>query len=279
MYKDVIDYYDYCEIDYKMLWDLKKSLSFHLGYWNKDTKNISQALMKINEILADIAKIKKNDKIIDLGCGVGGTSIYLAKKYKANVTGISISNKQIESAKINAKKNNVSHVTNFFTKDYLNTEFKKDSFDVAWVLESMCYTPIKKNFIKEAHRLLKKNGRLIIADAFLSKEKYSKKENNLMKSWLDGWGGNYLIQIEDFKKLLNSEGFSNIKIIDITKNIFLSSLRLFHFGIITYPFGIFLELINVRNKIQHNNMTAAINQHIALKQKLWKYYIIYATKP
>ncbi len=36
--KDIIDYYDNCEIDYRLIWDLKNSMAMHYGYWKTDTK-------------------------------------------------------------------------------------------------------------------------------------------------------------------------------------------------------------------------------------------------
>lgn len=179
----IIEYYDSCEIDYKKFWDLNKGLAIHYGYWDETTKTFRQSLQRFNEILSEKAEIKKSDKILDAGCGVGGGSIFLAKKFGCRVTGITICKKQVKAAKINAENNNVADLVDFYEMDYMNTKFDDFSFDVVWALESVCYSD-KKRFIKEAFRILKKGGRLIIADGFASKSNYNNKESFLMRKWL-----------------------------------------------------------------------------------------------
>ena len=61
--------------------------------------------------------------------------------------------------------------------------------------ESICYANSKKDFIREAYRVLKDNGRLNIGDGFASREHYEGKDAWLMKRWMDGWFVNNLITL------------------------------------------------------------------------------------
>src|SRR3989338_7530437 len=96
--KQIIKYYEDTEVDYRWVWDLRRSLALHYGYWDEKVSNYRQALARENEILAEKAGINKEDFILDAGCGVGGSSIFLAKKYGCKVVGITLSQKQKEVA-------------------------------------------------------------------------------------------------------------------------------------------------------------------------------------
>ncbi len=275
--KKIIEYYNQCEIDYSLFWGLKKNLSMHMGYWDDTTKNLSQALLRENQILAEIAEIKKSDLVLDAGCGVGGGVIYLAEKVGCNVVGISIVDKQIEKARLNAIKIGVFDKTNFKTVDFVKTGLPDNSFDVVWAIESVCYANDKKDFIQEAYRVLKKGGRLVVADAF-ALDNLTEKQKKYLSETARGWMLDDFCNKNYFQKSLQKIGFSNILFKDITKNIMPSSRRLY---ILSFPgiiFGKILNKIKFRSKIQMGNIWAAHYQYKALKEGSGQYGIFYAIK-
>ena len=151
---------------YRKIWKLDKSHSLHYGYWDDSVKNFYEALLNINKVLAEIAEIKEGENILDAGCGVGGSSLWLAKERNCTVTGISLNKRQIDKANALAKEIGMHKKVSFEQKDYTNTLYPANSFDVVWAVESVCYADDKSDFLKEAHRILKHGGRLIIADFF-----------------------------------------------------------------------------------------------------------------
>ncbi len=94
----VIQYYDTCEVDYKLIWKLKTHMAMHYGYWEKETVHLGDALHNLNRRISDMAEFKAGDKILDAGCGVGGSSIFLAKNFHGTYHGISLSENQITKA-------------------------------------------------------------------------------------------------------------------------------------------------------------------------------------
>src|SRR5215510_14826204 len=98
-HKNIVDYYAATENAYKDSWDLNNSLAIHYGYWDEKIKNFPQSLLRMNEVMMESAKIKPTDKVLDAGCGIGGSSIFLAEKIKCDVTGISLSERQIDHAR------------------------------------------------------------------------------------------------------------------------------------------------------------------------------------
>ena len=167
-HKNIVDYYAESENAYKDSWDLNNSLAIHYGYWDDKVKSFPQSLLRMNEVMAEVAKIKSSDVILDAGCGIGGSSIFLAEKIGCNVIGISLSEKQVNKAKELAVKKNVETQIDFKVMNYCATNFPDESFDIVWGCESICYADDKDQLIKEAWRLLKPGGRLVVADGFVT---------------------------------------------------------------------------------------------------------------
>src|SRR5215472_5978514 len=90
----VRDHYDRISPYYHSLW----GEHIHHGYWIRGDESKETAQLQLIQHVAQAADIQRNVKILDVGCGFGGSSIYLARKYDAEATGITISQIQVEMA-------------------------------------------------------------------------------------------------------------------------------------------------------------------------------------
>lgn len=277
--EEIIHYYDTCEQNYRRWWDLDRSLAMHAGYWDETTHNLHEALQKENEVLANIAKIKNTDAVLDAGCGVGGSSLYLAKNFHCSVTGITICPRQIEIASNAAKKLNLSPEPKFLLQDYTNTTFPDNSFDVVWAIESVCHAKHKQDFIKEAWRLLKPNGRLIVADGFNVRNDYTPAEKALLAKAVNGWAVETMESIPNFHTYLQNQGFKNITLTDATKNVTPSSRRLFLYSFPAILYSKLGEYLGWSTKTQTQDFIGYHYQFWAVKKHLCKYILFSATKP
>lgn len=156
-------HYDLTSPYYHSLW----GEHLHHGYWIRGDETKEQAQVQLIEHLAQRASIAAGSSILDAGCGFGASSIYLARNYNAEATGITISPVQVEmaskaaaTAKVNAK---------FLWMDAQAMNFNR-SFDVIWSIESISHYENKESFFASAAGLLKSGGTLAIVDWF-------KKEN------------------------------------------------------------------------------------------------------
>ncbi len=216
----VVNYYNLTQEDYNKYY-ITANLGMHFGYWDNTTKSHEESLAKMNEVCANIAGIKKTDLVLDAGCGVGGSSIWIAKNIGARVIGITLVQKQLEFANKFANERGVEDIVSFKVRDFTNTEFDDETFDVVWALESACYAVDKRSFLAESRRILKKGGRLMVADGFLKRDpdKLTASEMRDMKEWTSGWAVPNLASIEQFRKYLVDLGFEDIKFKDITENV------------------------------------------------------------
>jgi cyclopropane fatty-acyl-phospholipid synthase-like methyltransferase len=276
--EDISRYYDLSEVHYRRFWNLKKSRSLHYGYWDGSVKNFHEALLRINKVLADQAEIKKGEQILDAGCGIGGSSIWLARERDCEVTGISLNERQVNQANAFAAQKGLADKVFFEQKDYTNTFFPAGSFDVVWAIESVCYAHDKGSFLKEAYRILKSGGRLIIADFFKANH-LNPDEEGLVKKWANGWAVNDFSTMEDFDLKLKANNFQEVKIMDTTVAIMPSAKKLYR----SYFAGIIgAKLYRVfksgATTLGRNNVLNAYLQYKTLRKGLWKYQIVKAKK-
>jgi len=109
------------------------------------------------EKLLDFLKIDQSKRIIDIGCGPGETTIYIAKKYGCHVTGVDIMPEMIRKAKENAVKHKVSHLTKFEIVDVMTPFYSEHLFDIA-IIQAVLIFGDKQRMLNFAHSALKDNG-------------------------------------------------------------------------------------------------------------------------
>jgi cyclopropane fatty-acyl-phospholipid synthase-like methyltransferase len=275
---DIINYYNKTKKDYEWIWGLKNNHALHYGYYDVAHQSHKKAAARLNEIVAEVACITSTDKVLDAGCGVGGSSVWLGQNKKCKVYGISLVQSQIYESELLAKKKKVDDLVTFSAGDYCHTVFDDESISVVWGIESICHTETKLLFIQEAWRVLEKGGRIVVADFFLDKKPGSAMEKKYINTWIDGWAIPNLSSVEEFKKDLEQTGFKNVSCINVTKNILPSSKRMYYYSIFTFPFAKVMQFLGLRTKTEMKNSMAAYYQYAALKRELWTYGIFYAEK-
>jgi len=278
-HKNIVDYYAASENAYKDSWDLNNSLAIHYGYWDERVKSFPQSLLRMNEVMMEAANIKPSDKVLDAGCGIGGSSIFLGEKLGCNVTGISLSERQINKAKELATEKKVEDKVDFRVMNYCATNFPNESFDIVWGCESICYADDKEQFIKEAYRLLKPGGRLVVADGFVTD--FKNNDRSTIRSWLTGWQVNYLETLDRFEEFMSETGFKNIFSSDISKFTAHSSRRLYKFYFLANLYLLWktITFSNRSTEMQRKNIAACKHQYYGMRKGLWQYGLIVGTKP
>ncbi len=161
LYQQIQQFYDASS----GLWEQVWGEHMHHGYYGPDgnqKKDRRTAQIDLIEELLQWAGIQQAQNILDVGCGIGGSSLYLAQKFNAIATGITLSPVQATRAHERAESAGLKTKTQFQVADALNMPFADASFDLVWSLESGEHMPDKVKFLQECYRVLKPGGKLIM---------------------------------------------------------------------------------------------------------------------
>jgi ubiquinone/menaquinone biosynthesis C-methylase UbiE len=170
--------------------------------------------------------IKKTDKILDQGCGIGQYSFTVYKLGYKNVTGMDFSPKLIKSAKENSKK--LRCTINFIEGDIRDMPFKEDTFDAVISAGIVEHVPETEKTIQELRRVLKRDGYLFIhVPHKISTFTLIKKIRQFLGLWNLGYEKSFTIK--EFKGLLKK---NNFEILDFYINEFNSGKHKFIGGIL-----------------------------------------------
>lgn len=80
----VIRYYEVAQRFYTVFWH-RSSYGLHYGFWADGISDLQQAILKENEVLANLAGINRGDLVLDAGCGVGGSGVWLAREREVSI--------------------------------------------------------------------------------------------------------------------------------------------------------------------------------------------------
>ncbi|MDO8560594.1 MAG: class I SAM-dependent methyltransferase [bacterium] len=275
----VKNYYDSTILDF-MAWASLRGNNLHWGYYDESVKTHKESLAKMNEVLAKFAGISANDRVLDAGCGWGGTSVWLAKNIGCHVTGITVVSHQIKRARRFAQKQGVTDKTNFLLEDYTHTTLPSQSFDVVIGIESIVHAENKKDFVKEAFRLLKPRGRLLIEEYLLPEnQNFSSQEKELLNMWLRGWAMPNLLTLSAYQNIFETVGFRNFKTHDLNENIKLSVKHLETFSKLTWLPAIFRWKTKTISETHFRNLEAVVAMIKAHHKGLWKCIAVIGEKP
>lgn len=186
-------HYEICSDYYYSLW----GEHIHHGYFLRasDTKEVAQR--RLIDLLLEKSSLSDRASVLDVGCGIGGTGRFLALEKGCNVTGITISGRQVEIARKLSAEEGSRHVRDeaqgveitttepeegvsdglvrigqgsvkFIELDAekMGEHFTSEEFDCVWISEAMSHLPNKELFFRDVAKLLKKGGKLVVADWF-----------------------------------------------------------------------------------------------------------------
>lgn len=274
-YREIEEYWHRNTISYTIFTEN----TLHYGIWDEDTKSSIEAHENTNKYIAKVLQLKDGDLVLDAGCGVGGVSIYIAENYDVHSTGISISAHQIELAKQNATFTPAVDNLEFHHQSYMNTEFEDESFHKLFGLESICYAKIKLDFLREAYRLLKPGGRILVQDAYILKTDLNKKEEKELRDFLVGWALPNLAIRDEFEKDLETAGFKEIEYFDKQNDIKKTIQTVYWNAFLAYPITWILSKLQWIPKTVHETAIGGIAQKRIIDMGVVTYGTFTAVKP
>jgi tocopherol O-methyltransferase len=274
----IVDYYNQTHLGYKLFWGLNKAGSMHYGLHDPEHRRHVQAVLNLIRFLSTTARITAADEVLDVGCGFGGSAIWLAKNIGCKVTGIDINPREVAFAKQRARQNRVEDLVRFIEMDYREMDrLGAEAFTVVWQIETLIYAD-RRNFVVDACRRLRAGGRIAVADYFSRPGTYEPAEKEILDRWVTGWAGTELVSSDEFVAYLAAAGFGKIQFQDKSQSVLPSSRRMSLVCNLTAPLGRALEIVGLRSRLQTENSIGAVLQYEALRRRLWIYGVVSGEK-
>ncbi len=196
----------------------------HLGFYplNKNIDFREAKVQFVHELVSwsGLDKLPRGSRVLDVGCGIGGSSRILANYYGFNVTGITISPAQVKRAK---ELTPYECKCNFKVMDALDLKFEEGIFDGVWSVEAGAHMNNKTKFADQMLRTLRPGGYLALADwnsRDLQKQPPSMLEKIILKQLLEQWVHPKFISINDFSSILINNKNSSGQVISSNWNSF-----------------------------------------------------------
>jgi len=276
--KDIIRYYQQTRWDYRWVWGTRFTHAIHFGFYDERATNHAAAVDNMNRVLADQVQIRAGEQVLDAGCGVGGSSIWLVLHRQCRVTGITLVDSQVADAKKNALMRGAESGLTFMQGDYLRSPFPDESFDVVWALESLCHSQDKSDFYREAFRLLRPGGRLTMAEYIRGHRSLEKEEEERLRKWLHNWAIPDIDTADEHRFHAEAAGFRDFTCMDETIHTRQSLRNSYVHAKRWYTTARFLYHLGLVSDVQVKNVQGTIRQYEAMESGNWYYGLIKAVK-
>ena len=167
------EFFQYC---------LGKNLKYSSCYWNDDTSSLDEAEEIMLDLYCKRAKIKDGMTVLDVGCGWGSLSLYLAQKYpKSKITGVSNSNSQRKFIEGVAYERGLQNLK-IITKD-INSFNADEKFDRVISIEMFEHTKNSKKLMNSINKWLNSDG-LFFMHVFAHKDNPYYFDTNQKNAWM-----------------------------------------------------------------------------------------------
>lgn len=186
--------------------------AIHRELWAPGVVNSKQAFEYVNRYVLSHVETSRHaalgpTRLVDLGCGIGGTATWLTARCDCHVTGVTLSEVQRDWAVKRATELGLSARCEFRTEDMTATSLT-GPFDVAYAIESLIHVEAATRFFREAARLVRPGGKLLVCDDYAA----APGRTGANSAWLDafetGWRAYGLRTWQQTAEIAEQSGFS-----------------------------------------------------------------------
>ncbi len=211
---EIRSHYDQLSIFYRALW----GEHIHHGYF-ENHESTAVAQVRLIERLAGRAQIPRGARVLDVGCGLGGSALWLASKLGCSVLGLTISPVQAAIASTQARARRLHHLARFDVTDANRLNLAPESFDVVWVIEASEHLRDKRLFLEQCASVLRPAGAIALCAWLSSERPLAAEHGRLVREVCRGMLCPSLGSMWDYTGWLAGAGFHQIRTEDITRKV------------------------------------------------------------
>lgn len=191
----------------------------HHGYYGTDgktKKNAQQAQIDMIEEMLRWGKVDNAMSILDAGCGVGGSAIYLARRFGATARGCTLSDVQCQEAQALISSEKLTGKVIVERRDMMTLTPEDGPFDLIWSMESAEHICDKRQLLEKFYSLLVPGGTLLMATwcCCHNPPASGKKEEKLLAKIGAYYHLPPMISVEEYQTLAHNVGFEQVQTSD-----------------------------------------------------------------
>jgi len=155
--------------------------------------------------MIELAGFNPQDKVLDIGCGIGGPARTIACTCNCHVTGVDLSEDYCQAARLISKQLNMDHQTKFIRANALKMPFNKNSYSALWTQHVTMNIGAKKALLQEFYRVLKPAGQLLMYEVLCTT--HTNESVNYPLPWAKEPEDSFLDNIHNYSSLIHNCGF------------------------------------------------------------------------
>jgi SAM-dependent methyltransferase len=194
--------------------------SIHRAVWGPGVSTRIAAIHHVDELLLEtLPHGLDRPTVVDLGCGVGASLLYLAERVDVRGEGITISGRQADRAATLLAEAGAADRVRCREGDFL---FIPDDLvgrsDLTFSIEAFVHSPDPDRYLREAARTLRPGGRLVVCDDFLisADPPGSARAARWLAEFQDGWRVGSLVTVDRLRSLAAGHGLTLVRDLDLT---------------------------------------------------------------
>ncbi len=192
--------------------------AIHRAVWGPGVTSRAQAFHHVEDRIAEIARALTPPSplhVVDLGCGVGASLLYLAARLPMTGTGITISPVQVTYAAERIAAAGLSARVRCLEGDYTDLPADVETADLAFAIESFVHGPSPARFFAECRRLIRPGGALVLCDDFRRPHPSASAQRTIDR-FTRGWHVNSLLEPAALRAEAARAGFEHVSTEDLT---------------------------------------------------------------
>ena len=210
-------YYDDEDVIYRSFWDEEGSV--HWGLFDDNTgTDFLKGCENLNQTMVSKGRINQDSRVLDLGCGNGTTSIWLANQTGAHVTGIDLSGVRVDNAKDKQQclDTGLQQRVAFEKASATELPFSEGTFTHIWSQAVIYHVPDKRKVISEVYRVLADDGIIVFDDLFRPKREITPDTQTYV---YDRLLFDTEFTFDSYQQALKDQGFEVLEAVDLCQHL------------------------------------------------------------
>lgn len=192
--------------------------SIHRAVWGPGVTTRDGAIHWIDDfVVSELRGLPDARRILDLGCGVGASLLYVATRLDVEAVGVTLSRTQVELARELFAAAKVAPRVRCEVGDFEELDPAFSDFDLAFSIEAFVQCSRPQRFFASAARALRPGGRLILCDDFVERSPRSSREERWLANFREGWRAGALMQVDRARELASTAGLLMTRDLGLTE--------------------------------------------------------------